>query len=420
MAVQNLAQAGDVQIKAITLSQLSGGKSVSIAPQVVGFSIYESIINPVITAELMVYDAVDLLYSFPIIGEEKVSIEFATAGYDDTVTYDFIVNSVEHITTLSYNRGKSYVIRLASEEVLKNAGTQVNKKYSMEASAIVQQILQSNLNSQKSLVIDTTKGIQDVLVSTLRPFQAIDMIRRRAISSKYESASYCFFENQDGFSFCTIEKMMDDGKGRIGDKQFVFDASGRVDFTASTFRNVLGFRNVSAFNNGMKIGHGSLRNVVRKFDLLTGAVTKVTYDNLQDQGKFKFATDDAIGLNTSDFEGKYGDDTSTNLMIPASADLPENYMGDYAGKRQAFAGKISQNLYHAHVYGDSKMKAGDVITIAVPTTLGTTDKQDQARLTSGNYLVAKLRHIVGSSASAGRRVYTQSLELVKGTYEDNS
>jgi hypothetical protein len=411
-------QPGDVEIREITLSNSS--RTISIMNQVIGYSLYESIMNPVVTAEFQVYDPLNILQEFPIIGEETITVSFATPGYDDPLTYTLAVNAVTNQMVQDFNKAKSYVLRCASQEILLNAATNINKRYSTDAGTIVSTIIKNSLSSKKNINIEKPKGIQDVLLARIRPFQAIDMVRRRTVSAKYDSASYCFFENQRGFNFTTIENLMDNGKTRIGDKVFFFSASGGMTLETISFRNLLGFKNVSMVNNNQKIALGGLKNISRKFDIFTGETTEFLYTNLQDQQKFKFATDTPAGLNTSQFESLYGTQSTAQLLVPHDSDRPETYTADYAGKRQAFCAKIAQNLFQAHAYGDTGMSAGDVVTINLPSMVGTTQQQEEARLTEGNYLVSRLRHMVTNSAGAARRKHTMSMECIKGTFESNA
>jgi hypothetical protein len=62
------------------------------------------------------------------------------------------------------------------------------------------------------------------------------------------------------------------------------------------------------------------------------------------------------------------------------------------------------------------LTAGDVITVKVPTIVGTGEATEN-RLLAGNYLISKLRHIV-INASSAQKTYHCSMELIKGTYED--
>ena len=66
--------------------------------------------------------------------------------------------------------------------------------YIDEISKEIERIVRNDLNSKKHISLDTTKGTQTIQISNLKPFQAIDKLRQGAISQKYVSNSYLFFE----------------------------------------------------------------------------------------------------------------------------------------------------------------------------------------------------------------------------------
>jgi hypothetical protein len=51
------------------------------------------------------------------------------------------------------------------------------------------------------LVPSGTKGTQNVSPNQVKPFQSIDFLRRKAVSPKYKSSTFTFFENKMGFNF---------------------------------------------------------------------------------------------------------------------------------------------------------------------------------------------------------------------------
>ena len=253
----------------------------------------------------------------------------------------------------------------------------------------------------------------------LRPFQAIDFHRKRAVSKKYESSSYVFFENKRGFNFCTIEYLLDSGSSqeKINDKRFVLDTPNNTNIRNLSYRNIIALNNISLADNTTKMTSGSLNMRVKRFDLLTGTVEVSSYVNKEQQSKFKFSSKTATPINTSFFEDRYGKTPAISLLVPYSSEFQENYIGGSLGAKHSYVNKLDQNLFYAHINGDTEITVGDVITIDVPSTDGGTAGGGKDRLLQGNYLISKLRHIV-KSLSGLQRSHTMSIELIKGSYED--
>ena len=416
----NYIKSGSIDIKSITMSNLTGSKNHDLRGQVIGFNIYEDILFPVVRASFTFSDNIDILTGFPIIGEEIIEVEFVTSGYDETVKYKFHVKSVENQAATPQNKGRMYIVHATSEEFVTNNVKYVTKKYSLGAGDIVQNIAKEFLNTDKNVSVgDVPKGIQEILISRLKPLQAIDMVRRRSVSEKYLSSTYVFFENQTGFNFCTVEFLMDNLKSKVKDKIFFYDTAPDTDAKNMNTRNILSIENVSQVNNTKKLAQGSLNNIVKRFDLMTGEMTVTQYKNTEQQGKFKYASDKPVGLNTTHYEDTYGAEASQVMVVPFSSHLPETFTAESMGAKISFATKLSQNIFHAEVHGDSALTAGDVIEIRLPNAVGSTDKPEENRLISGNYLMSKVRHSVICPLGS-EKTYSCSLELIKGTNEDNS
>jgi hypothetical protein len=409
-----------IRSDAVTVSSLrltaSNGKAFNISDQVAQFSIYEDVMFPVIRAEFVIFDGVDYLNTIPIIGEEDLEVEFSNPGFEST-QFKFKVKSIENTMIMPQGKMKTYVLRAVSEEMFINNTRYITRKYTTEAWNVVMDIISNDLGTNKPFGVgDETKGVQDILISRLRPLQAIDMIRRRSVSLDNQSSSYVFFENKRGFNFASLEFLLTNQENVIKDKIFFYDTAGNSDARNLTTRSMLSLYNVSQVNNTKKMIYGGLNNIVKKFDLFTGETSETLYVNSQDQQKFKFASKNPRPLNTNKFEQEYGQAASLSMLVPYSSHLPETYIAESLGLKNSFVTKISQNIYHAYVNGDTVLTAGDVITVKVPTIVGTGEATEN-RLLAGNYLISKLRHIV-INASSAQKTYHCSMELIKGTYED--
>jgi hypothetical protein len=407
-----------VEVSALKLTDLSGQRTYDLRQQCTSISIYEDITFPVVRAELTIVDAIGLLTSFPIIGEELITLTFSQPGYNKVDnTYTLRIKSIENVKTAPSGKSKTYTIRAASSEFLTSSKQHITQKFTTDAGSIVQNIMQNIVGTKKPVVIgDPVKGVQDLLVSRLTPLQAIDMVRRRSVSSQYASSTYCFFENKRGFNFASLEYLMDNQKHNINDKVFYYDPAAQTDAKNMNSRNIINFINISNVNNTTKLTSGALHNTVKKFDILTGTVSEFNYVNAEQQSKFKFGANTAAPLNTGTFEQEYGQTNASTMLAPHDSSLPDTFISDSLGAKTAYVNKVSQHKYLVHVNGDPALTAGDIITINVPTATGA-DSQDDNRLISGNYLISKIRHIILLNTTEPKS-YTCSMELVRGWFNE--
>lgn len=410
---------GDVVLENVTLMSEDEQRKYNLTAQVKGIEIYESIISPVIFCELTVQDSMGLHQSFPINGEEFVSVMFKTPKTPRSAQYLFRVNQVKNKVIKENNKMATYTLQCVSAELMRNSNRIITKKYEDNIGNLVKDIVTNDLQTSKPVNVDNTSGIEKGIMTRLRPFRAIDFLRRRAVSTEYVSSSFVFFENRNGYHFTTIEKLMDWGgrKVELGtDKEFFFDTSRKESINDVTLRNILAYNQLTFTDTISKVASGGVTNKVQSVNLLTKNVKKVTYTDNIGADKFKTASKDAAGLNSTSFTINHGKNTAITKIIPVSADKPVTQLAEKMSILQAYAQKISQNIVQIHIYGDSEITVGDVIKCSFPSSTSNSEDKPNARLDSGNYLVAKVKHMIINS---DRPQHTMSLELIKGSLEGN-
>lgn len=409
--------AGDIQIKALTLKSEDGCREYNLLQQAKALDIFESILSPTIYAEIHIVDNIGLLNGFPIIGEEYIEFEFSTPNTQCTSKYLLFINEVVNKVTNETNTGESYTLQCISKEVIKNSNILYSKKFKKEASEIVKEIFESNLKDSKNLeYVEPSRGIEELLITKMHPFKAIDLVRRRATSKKYISSSFVFYENAKGFYFSTIEGLFARNRDSIGDKVFFFDKKPNMDHTAVDIRNIIAFQQVSYGSTVSKLQSGSITNVVNRLDLFTGQYTAIPYTINKSNDTFQTADGaDSVGTNSAAFISKRNKKPAKQFLVPFSSDKNDTQQAEKLAIQTSFIELIASDLVRIHIYGDSAVLAGDVIECKFPEATGLQKDPKLNRIHSGKYLVATLRHMI---SLGDRYVHTMAAELIKGNYLD--
>lgn len=421
----NIFKPGDVEITKIWLYSDDGNREYNLMQQVVSIDIYESLLSPIIYADVLINDSNDLLRQFPILTEEYVEIEFKLPNSEDISSYKLHVKEIKNLQANEQQKSKTYVLSLVSMELIDDASTTIYKRYGgykdkngvahgTEIHTAIQSILTEELGTEKKFEFEQTKGIDEVLITRLQPFAAIDQLRRRALSKQYESHSFCFFENKHGYVLSTMERLFDKGKDTVGDRTFWTDTDTANDVTQNMYRNIIGYKQIQFADSISKISQGGLRTRVGKLDVMTGEYSITEYDDTKDQDKFKTIEGKSVGQNSSSFTRKHSKSPPKNLLMLGDGSRSETQLTEKMASLQAYTQKITQNLVRIHIWGDNLITVGDVIECRLPSATGTTQtdhKED--RLSSGKFLVSKVRHILQNGQ--GKQKYTMSCELVKGT-----
>ncbi len=411
----NEFQPGDIELIDIVLMSEDGERGYSLINQAVTLDIYESVMSPIMWAEIQIADSQGLLQNFPIIGEELILIKFNTPENNtQPAQYLFRVNAVLDKQSNQTNKRLTYTLQCCSAEAMTNAKVSVTETKKDSIDNIVKSIFDDYLDSAKPLNISTTDGIEEQVITNLSPLQAIDYLRQRAQSRRFQSSSYTFYENRKGFNFVTLEQLIEDGAKTVEsgnyDKIFFYDTARKDDASAVTYRNILAYNQISFGDSITQVQEGGLNNQVQAFDLITGDVTVTTATENLSADAFAATSSTSSGTHTSSFVRKHGKQTTTTRVVTVRSDLPDTDVGDRLSKKQAYAQRLAQNITQIHIYGDASINIGDVIECRFPSSVDVDSDNGSARLVTGTYIVTKVRHII---LNGDRPQYTQALELVK-------
>lgn len=416
---------GDVNIVKVVLTKIGAGEQipVDIKPQLLSMSIYEDIEQPTMVLEIAMVDSINLVQDYPIAGEEMISVSFYTPGRDNPTKLNFMTYSVESTGTAPTAKGSIYLIKAVSPAHFYNSSQLVEKSYKDTIDEIVNDIVKTTLNNSTSgstrVSVEKTKGIIPFTVPRLNPFQAIDLLRQKAVSSEFASGgAYVFFENQFGYQFKSIEGLLKEGKNSIATKEFTYapDTNSDKERQQYSFRNILRYNHLGKFNSIEKLNSGTISNVVRSFDMLTKNSEVIDF-KLPEKAKTFTTTENKSRLpNSSEFLEKYSKGAPKKYFLAKDTSRGNDYIDASLGAKTAYAALMNQNAVRILVHGDSYLAAGDLLKLNIPEVSGTTEKKNIDRNNSGNYLVTKLRHIL-TMEEGGKPKHQISMDCVRMGYK---
>lgn len=416
---------GDVNILKITLRKNGSGSQipVDIRSQMLSMSVYEDIEEPSMLLELTMVDSINLVQDYPIVGEEIISVSFFTPGRDNPTKLDFYVYNVESTGTSPTAKGSIYILKAVSPCHYYNASELIEKSYKDTIDEMVKDILKTTLSNSSAgsnkYTVEKTKGILPLTVPRLKPFEAIDFLRQKAISAEFASGgSFVFFENQFGHQFKSVEALLKEGKQDIQSKVFTYapDTISDKERQQYAFRNIIRYTHLGKFDSIEKINSGVVVNTVQAFDILTKQVATTKF-NLSEKAKSFVSTDNKGRLpNSTEFVEKYSKSASKKFFMAKDSSRGDDYIDTNLGSKSAYASLLNQNAVRILIYGDSYLTAGDLIQLDLPELSGTTEKKVSDRNNSGNYLITKLRHIL-TMEEGGKPKHQISLDCVRMGYK---
>ncbi|MDR3502970.1 MAG: hypothetical protein P4L79_10330 [Legionella sp.] len=391
---------GDIQVNSVFLTSTRGSVDLTNLYQMI--SIYESVLMPGVNAEIVVLEDKNLAGVLPLIGEETVTISFNTPSLDGP-TYTFSIASLQDAQPTSNQKTKAYRLDCVSTEVNTHQSTLIQKSYNTNVSNMVQDIVKSFLKSSKHINTEQTMGIQQYIVSNKQPFDAILDLVKRAASSTNKSSTFVFFENQDGFNFKTIEGMLQQAPvSTYTNNTITADSIYRV-----IFKNLIGYTIPEQFNTPGKIGQGAFASITKTFDFKTMQFV----NNLTQPANMNYA---GSATNSAGFIAKFAQAAGRSMHLPVDSIQPDNFISSFIGNQKAFVANLDQLKMVIRIFGDSTLKAGDMINVNIMQTDGSSGQSYLDPMLSGKWMISDLRHVI--LPMDAKPQYTCICELTSGGY----
>ena len=449
MSVKNENNAAAFVYKSVRISMLqgkyAGKKPLEIGELVFGFTYYEDITKPFISANLNINDSGSNLIgsgSGPITGGELVEIDVEGPDNKD-YSYTFKVYRVGD----RINSGKiqNYNLGLISAEALDDPQTRIKKTLSGKPDQIVKKVLgDEGLNTAKKYIADPCDNYKTIIPKNLTPFAICAKLQDQSIPTgaggkgdgegaetvdgKYSegTAGFFFFENFNGYNFRSIDSLMD-LKGKMG-----LNNAGQ-DSTVKTFQDSAGleldttlldvhFTSEINLMQGLRTGAYALR--CQYYNFSTGDYDESTYSAAKSWSKLAH-----LGSQDGLTPGQQSLAKRPTRIVSAILDDESYYSGqDPAATKLDFKDRTPETLPQAIsrnyllntqglrvvVPGNLQLVVGNVVRVNLQNMSTQSDREiesvDQEH--SGFYLVTALSR---SYSTIDKRVTTM-LSLKRDSY----
>lgn len=375
----------------------------------VELNIYEDLFTNTISGNIVLTDWVNLVNVGPLVGQEKLILNFNTPNVDDSPEdREFIVYKISD-RGLKTDKTQVYTLHFSSKETIKNALTKISKSFTGETSAIVRQIVESEygLASQKVLDTESARGVKKVVIPYWSPLRTINWLAARSVSAEGQDANYVFYENADGFHFKSIGKLMQE-KPKSPQPFFFGPGNIRESDTANhTYPNVaLDFFRINDYTVSEtmdmldNIQAGAFAAQLTTFDLTTRKMAKYEYDYMKDFKKVRHIEPGFEILSTKEnpFGWKYNEfplsrryfyDLNFKMFDGTAA---ENNPHEWLMQRQAQFAHLSMMNITVNLPGDTSRRVGEVVSVVIPSTESFTTDYIEDKYLSGQYIITGLRH----------------------------
>jgi len=421
-------------------------KTVDISSGVIAFTYFENIFSPYLTARVIVTNTggsikgkdgkLQSIYNgLPLRGGERVVIKVASNS-NNNIGLDFSKKPSDYfyvasVTNVLIDEGtETFTLNLVSREAITNETVRVGKKFptSQKISDSVKDILKNYLKVDKIDGVEETQNPYGFIGNMKKPFTILTWLASKAVSgesksSEDSSAGYVFYETKKGFSFKSIDSLMEQKPYK------------------KTFKFTPGVISSNDSKKDFKI----LRyNIDRNQDLI-GKLERGAYSSYRfyiNPVSFKpvisvFKSDDYVGKtsNLGDKEvslpkiDKNSDRTLGDLPTRIFVGMLDVGTVEKDASNKGWNNSVERNADPAKIHAQSMMRYNQIFTqvveIQIPLNtnlnagsvvrcefpqLATTKRKETDPETSGLYMIKELAHYFDGKGSYSK------LKLVRDTY----
>ena len=210
---------GDFKIEKFALINSVGEKTQLALGIATELNVYEDINSNALTGSVHILDGYNIISNASLQGNERLTFKLSTPTSSSN-RVDMIDASEEtgypfHIYALTDRKQVSetlmtYTLHFCSRELFRNVRTRISRAYNGGLAESVVSILRdkNGLNSRKSIYFEETRNQDKIVIPNLRPFDAVNLIAKKALSKNANGAGYYFYETTKGFHFRSYESML--------------------------------------------------------------------------------------------------------------------------------------------------------------------------------------------------------------------
>lgn len=205
----NFSQTTQFEIRDLKILTKKG--PVSIQGIYEEINLFDSILNPCMSGNIIIRDAIGLSDNFLFDGTEILKIKIGKSEDELVIEKSFRIYKQSDRKSVNQN-SEVYTLHFVSEEFLLSMQQKVSRYYKTTyAEAALRIILDYLMVPTESLVgsFDKTQGVKKILIPNLSPLSALNWICQRAVGED-NVPGFMFFENILGYNFVNISTLLKD------------------------------------------------------------------------------------------------------------------------------------------------------------------------------------------------------------------
>ena len=419
----------DASIDTLRIFPVGNPRGVDVSKIMVELSYFEDIYSFVVSGYIILRDGIGIIEKLQLSGKETIKISFGkTKEGKANVAKDFRIYSIPDRKPVGNQTTEYIKLYFCSPELFTSEQSKVVKSYKGKSVRdmvydIASNQMRINPNKIKKTNFESTNGVYDFIVPTLKPFEAISWLSTYAkpIGVGTTGADMLFYETKDGFEFRSLSNIYKTAPY----KTYRYDIK---NIEGQTFEqkitSVLDYQFIKDFDSLNEISSGTFVNRVMAFDPLSRTIN-ITDFNYTDYKGSKLNKDTPTDVT------EYKDPRSSLKLVATNSNQklkptlgpfkdslsPDVFVQETVRNRTAQLALANYTILKIRIPGDTGLKAGSVINFNILSLDATKQTRELDKFYSGKYLVTAVRHIIQSQG-----IFQSVLEITKESsqakYED--
>lgn len=371
-------------------------------------NIFDNIMNPCASGNIMIVDSLGLNHIFKFDGTEFLKIEASKKEDDLKIKKVFRIYKESDRKNNNMN-SETYVLHFVSDEFVFSQQQTINKYYTGTYSEIVQLILEEKLGvTENNYTIEQSSGIREIVIPNLKPMDAMIWCSKRALNS-FNMPNFMFFENFYGYNFVSLStlKKQNPAMTVFFEPKNITNSVGREFFGARDLETITQFDYLDNLMSGVYSG------TFVGFDPLTRIIIEqpISFDDIfRDNNLNKTANlpkdINSENLLNTQMIGSKRVVYPTNIARSNSSYVIENDKKSLNLKETPEYFSLQRRAILKHLYsqrvkialpGNFALTSGITLNISKQKSSYYDEKENVDDSLFGKYLVVAVRHILGNN-----------------------
>ena len=203
----SIAQTTEFALNELTI--VTKGGKLDIKGLFQELNIFDSVLQPCISGNILITDAIGLSSKLFFDGSEFIQMDIGKDSDELRFKKSFRIFKQSERKNINQT-SEMYILHFVSDEYILSSQQTLNQYYTGTYTEIAVKILQDKLkvphNAFSSAFYNYSYGIKEFVVPNLAPLEAIEWMSKRATNEKYVP-DFLFFQNKNGFNFCSISTL---------------------------------------------------------------------------------------------------------------------------------------------------------------------------------------------------------------------